>query len=225
MKILILTANIGGFDTQKEFPAQLVEDGQTYEYFCFTESNLLRPMTALDNRMKAKYFKLQAHKLFPDFDYYIWIDSAFQIKSEMFLQIMVHHIWLGDADIAVTKHPQRNCIYDEAEFVLHGIISGNKYLASRYGKSKIEFERNYYQSLLYPKDNGLYACGLFIVRNDKKMNSFMDAWWQKCLEWSCFDQLSFPFLAKQHDVNIMPLVFDNYLDNQFYKIVKHTQVK
>lgn len=217
MKILIITANIGGFDTPKNF----IEQSLKCDFISITENNLPRPMTTLDDRMKAKYFKLQTHKLYPDYDAYIWMDSAFQIKSEGFANRMIAE--LVNHDIAVTKHPDRNCIYTEAEFVLQGIIKGSNYLIPRYSKSKINVERNYYESLLYPKDNGLYACGLFARWNNEKLNSFFDKWWNSCLMWSAFDQLSFPVLAQQNNIRINGIAFDKYTDNQFYQIIKHTK--
>ncbi len=217
LKIAVITANIGGFDSQKSFPKQNIE----CDYFAFTENNLPFPMTSLNPRMKAKYFKLQAHKLFPDHNAFIWLDSSFQIKSNHFAAYMIEQ--LNNYGIAVTKHPERHCIYQEAAFVDQGLKRGATYFTNRYLSSKINEEAKRYGVEEYPKNNGLYACGLFSRRNNPSTNKFFDAWWDRCLQYSVFDQLSFPVLAKKHGISINPLVFDNYLDNQYYKIVNHSK--
>lgn len=217
MKVAVMCANFGSFDVEKIFPAQ----SQKCDFYYRNETNMDYPMTALDNRMKAKYYKLQAHKIFTGYDIYIWLDGAFQIKSPAFVSHMIYE--LVNNDICVTKHPERNCIYTEAEFVLQGLIKQHPYFTKRYARSQLNVERNYYEHIAYPADNGLYACGLFARWGNEKMNSFFDKWWDACLKWSVFDQLSFPVLAMQNSIKINPLVFENYIDNKFYQIVKHQQ--
>lgn len=214
MKIAIVCANYGGFDLRKEIP---IQNFDSYGVHYFHENNSPFPFTALDNRMKAKYFKLQAHKILPDFDAYIWIDGAFKIKSENFVSKMISE--LHGNDIAVTKHPDRNCIFAEADFVLSGLNRGSKYFQSRYAASRLELEISRYQS--FQKGKGLYACGLFARWNNDHVNNFFDKWWERCLQYSAFDQLSFPILAEENNIKINPLTFSNYLDNEFYKIEKH----
>lgn len=218
-RITVISANIGGFDEPKHFPIQNIECDCLY----FNEDNLPIPMASLDNRMKAKYFKLQAHKLFPDNDYIIWMDSSFQIQSSDFVEYMIERLF-PPFHIAVTKHPDRNCIYEESKFVTKLLFQGDKYILNRYANSQIEKEAEHYYNMGYPANNGLYACGLFARKVNPEVNSFFDKWWDACMQWSCFDQLSFPVLAKQCGIKINPLVFDNYLDNKFYKIIKHIKV-
>jgi hypothetical protein len=217
MKTLILTANFGGFDT----PKTILPQSCSSDFLSFTEKNSPFPFTSLDDRMKAKYFKIQTHKLFPDYDAYIWIDSAFQIKSPLFANRMLAE--LAGYDVAVTKHPERSCIYTETEFVMRGLISKQAYFMKRYSTSRINEERNYYESIGYPKENGLYACGLFARWNNPRVNSFFDTWWDATLRWSVFDQLSFPVLAYKNGIDVKPIVFDNYRANTFYEIIRHAK--
>ena len=60
--------------------------------------------------MRAKYFKCNSHKL--DCDISVWIDGSAVIRTQDFVQWCLDQ--LGDGDIALIKHPDRDCIYDEA---------------------------------------------------------------------------------------------------------------
>lgn len=219
MKIIVLTANIGGIDTDNAFPAQDI----ACDFRSITDFNLGFPMEELSSRMKAKFFKLQSHRLFPGYDAYVWMDSSFQIVNKSFASYMTGK--LEHCDIAITKHPDRDCIYDEADFVMRGIMNGDMYLVKRYKIDNIQRERNYYMSLSFPAKKGLFACGLFARKNNEATNGLFDRWWESCLKWSSFDQLSFPFLLHNTpEVRVHPLVFENYLSNAFYHYKGHTKI-
>lgn len=219
MSTAIITANFGGIDLKKEIPQQI---GSTQIYY-YDELTSFWPMANLDDRMKAKYYKLQTHKILPQYDSYIWIDSSFRINTGLFASFMREE--LTGYDIAVTKHPERNSINEEAKFVLKLLVEGNQYITSRYKNSQIEKEIDYINDHRYEDNNGLYACGFFIRKNRPMVNEFFDAWWDHTLKFSAFDQLSFPWLAQKHGIKINPLVFNNYLDNEVYTIEKHSKIK
>jgi hypothetical protein len=214
-RVAVITANIGGIDGLKTFPKQSIE----CDYLSFIDKNLPFPLASLDNRMKAKYFKIQAHK-FLDYDYFIWIDSSFRIKSPDFVAMMLDEV--EGYDMVVTKHPDRNCIYDESEFIHALIKSGNLYLKSRYQNCKIDKQAAHYKSLGFPAQSGLYACGFFIRPNNERMNALFDKWWDACMQWSSFDQIAFRYLSEGY--KIFPITFDQYLDNEYYKIIAHQKV-
>lgn len=215
MRIAVVTANIGGIDGIKALPPQSVK----VDYLAYTEKNLPFPLTSLDDRMKAKYFKIQAHK-FLDYDYFIWIDGSFRIKSPDFVKMMLEQV--DGYDMAVTQHPDRNCIYDESKFIHDLIRSGNLYLKKRYQNCKIDQQAAHYKSLGFPAQAGLYACGFFIRPNNERVNTLFDKWWDSCMQWSSFDQIGFRYLSEGYKIN--PLTFDQYLDNPFYKIIAHQKI-
>ena len=51
MRIAVISANIGGFDTEKCIPKQTVE----FDRYYYTDKNLPVPMHTQDARMKAKF--------------------------------------------------------------------------------------------------------------------------------------------------------------------------
>jgi len=90
--------------------------------------------------MNAKIYKILAHQ-YIDEDISVWLDG------NLFLKIPEEQLvkeFLGDADMAIFKHPDRDCVYDEAEAakglggeakrVGRRVIGINPYPGSPWGK-------------------------------------------------------------------------------------------
>jgi len=218
-KIAVLTASFGGIDEARRFPWK----SESCDSFAISEKNCPFPFNQLDARMKSKYFKLQAHRVLPaHYTHVVWIDANVEIKAPSFVEEI---IGAGKFDIAVARHPFRNCIYEEAAFVVDGIASGDKYLAARYSPEVMRIEADFYKKHGHPADFGLWWCGLFARPINAQMNGFFDAWWNACLLWSSFDQNSFPFLARQFGIEIREMVWGDFYDNPTYKMHRHLKVQ
>jgi hypothetical protein len=219
MKIAVISANIGGIDTPKQMPKQNID----FDYFYFNEGNLPVPMTGLDNRLKAKLFKMQAHKLFPNYDILIWMDSNIQVKTNDFIDTMVNALTL-DFDIAISKHPSRNCIYEETQFIVDEIAKGNKYLSTRYNSEALINEAQHFRANSHRENAGLYWCGLFARRNNKKVNAFFDQWYMDNILWGNFDQTNFVFEAEKHDMKLSIINWGNFYKNENYELTNHLKI-
>ena len=57
------------------------------------------------NRRNAKIYKILPHLFLPDYDVYVWVDSNHILIKDP--KVMCDH--LGDHDIMVFKHLERNC--------------------------------------------------------------------------------------------------------------------
>lgn len=221
MKIAVITAIFGGMDTPKPFPAQSIP----CDYFCFTEENSPAPLPNLPDRLKAKYFKLQAHRVLPGYDYYVWIDGNIEVKSPEFVNKMVEAAGNG---IAIQKHHERETISEEIDFILK---SENVYLTTRYGNQPLKQEYEYYLSQGMPPVAPLYSCNIFAWWNYKNKpyptDNFMDAWWNEVICWSWFDQSAFSFLAylesmelKLNTVDLGPM-----FDNEYFTHYNHDKIQ
>ena len=140
-------------------------------------------------RMKAKYFKCNSHKL--DCDVSIWIDGSATIKTPDFEKWCLEQ--LGDGDIALIKHPDRGCIYDEANFC--------QFMPKYQGVPVLE-QVEEYRKQGYPAHNGLWACGLLIRRHNDKVKRFNKLWWEHNKKYTYQDQLSFPVCAREVGLDI-----------------------
>lgn len=195
MTIALITAVIGGIDEIKNVPAQSVE----YQRYVITESYIPG-----DDRKKALYFKTQMHHEFEE-DIFIWIDGKIQVACYDFVQQCMDA--LGDGDIAIMKHNERNCIYQEVDHIEHCIKKGNKYLATRYKNKPIRKQVERYRRFGYPANNGLNDCCIFIVRNNERMKGVFNQWWAEIEKDDAFDQTAIQFHCWVAGVKIKPIIF------------------
>lgn len=211
MRIAVITANFGGFDDRKPFAKQTVEH---YHYY-FTEHNADYPMDGLDNRLKAKFYKMIPHRVMPRFDVFIWVDGNIEIKSPTFVDDMIKA--LGDNDIAISKHQFRSSIYEEARFIIDHVPE-HDYLKVRYNPESIAHELGKYGEGL----EGLYWCGLFARRNTPEVMARFDKWWEENVFMSNFDQLNFVYCMQGLKFSLVD--FGEYHDNETYRMYNHNKL-
>lgn len=192
-KICLISAVFGGIDKPKVIPQQSVD----VDVFQFTEENSPYPLASLNDRMKAKYFKTQMHVVKPGYDIYIWIDGKVQIDSKDFVKTIVEQ--LGDNDFAICKHPERNCIYEECDFIESEIKKGNKYLIERYKGLPLREEVGLYHNIGIKKKSGLYN-GFIFACKISKTEQFLQDWWRACILFSYYDQFSLAFFVFKYFV-------------------------
>jgi len=218
MKIAVVTAIFGGMDNPKPFPEQSIP----CDYFCFTEENSPAPLPNLPDRLKAKYFKLQMHRVLPGYDYYVWIDGNIEVKNKEFVEFMTTNLLYG---IAIQRHHERETIEQEVEFILS---SDNVYLTQRYGNQPLRQEYEWYLSEEMPPDAPLYACNIFAMSNDDDYRgtpSFFDMWWQIVLQWSWFDQSAFSFLAEDRPSITRVIDLGPMFDNPYFTLHPHEKLQ
>ena len=148
------------------------------------------------DRRNSRIQKILAHK-FIKTEYSIWIDGNLKLLSDP--QSLVDK-YLNGYDIAVFKHPIRNCLYKEAiECAKRGLDS-----------SEIIIEQvKSYEDEGYPKENGLGENMMILRRHTKKVEQFNNAWWAEYCRFSVRDQLSFMYCADKVGLPV------NLIDEQF----------
>lgn len=220
MKIAIITAITGGMDDFKAFPLQIVRnDDHKCVFLRQDDSNVPPELKHLNKRTQALYFKQQMHKYMPGFDVYIWLDGKIQVLCADFVQQCLDA--LGTGELAILKHGERSCVYEEVNHILHQIRHGNKYLAVRYGDRALGAQLRTMVKDGYPMNNGLNDCSIICVRGTEAMAELFSEWWKKCQDEKAFDQIWIKFLAwffeqKINDIEFKPASF---------KLVKHNKVQ
>lgn len=199
MKVAILTANIGGIDEVKGIPKQTIP----VDYYCYFDNNLPYPLPNLNNRLKSKYVKIQTHRFLPEYDYYIWIDGRVEIKADTFVETILEQ--LGSNDVALFGHTERRTVDEEMRFILAQIGRGNQYILSRYGNQDIKSEQEFYHQQ-GTSNAELFACTLFARRNNDKVNDAFNEWWNRCIEFSYFDQAMFSHVAVTKGLKVKTLI-------------------
>lgn len=221
-RIAVITASIGGIDVQKFMPQQSIE----CDYFYFNDRNCPYTFHGLDNRLKAKYFKIRAHRMemFSGYDILVWVDGNIQVHRPDFIETVIAPLNNPNIDIAISRHPSRNCIYEEANFIIDEIKKGNKYLSTRYTVESMQAEIFNFHSSRHPENAGLYWCGLFARKNDVKLDDFCEDWWEDNILWTNFDQNNFVFQARRHNIQIGTFDLGNFYENQYYKLIHHSKL-
>lgn len=213
MKIAIVTANFGGIDEVKEIPKQTIE----YDRYIVDEHNCWFPLSTLDNRSKARYIKIMMHRYLPQYDFYIWLDGRVEVTSEKFIQSIFNSIGKEEDKIFLTQHPARKDAYDELEFILHEMNKGNHYLIERYGKQQLRKELYHFKQVGLPKQEPLFASGIFARYNSNVVNNAFNEWFMNCIEYTNFDQAMLTKIVWAYELKYSAMPYDNI----FYKVNKH----
>jgi len=212
MKILVLTANCNYVNSRIVFAPQKSKHDITF-FECKNETFGTRHL-GLHSRLKAKIPKMLAWEVFPDYDYYVWMDYSFTIIREDAVDWIV-----GDGTdlLRLHHHSCRSTILDELNTVEYDMKHGNQYLLDRYNGENMREQVDSYFKKGYV-DNKLFECGLFsyskeLVKNSDN-NVMKDWFYHNCL-WSVQDQLSLPYLLDKHNVKYKVLGVDIFNNGYF----------
>ena len=214
MKIAVITAIFGGMETPKPFCPQSVE----CDRIVITEANTPVPLPNLPPRLQAKYFKLQAYRVWPQYDAFVWIDGNIEVTHPDFVRDMTDGI---HRTIRIQRHHERQTIGQE---ITHILASENPYVTVRYGAQPLAQEYDAYLADGMPEDAPLYSCNIFAFDNSIGNMFFFSEWWNLVLQWSWFDQSAFSFLAHKYTSNpptVSEINFGPMLDNPYFILHHH----
>ena len=179
------------------------KDAYRNDILCFTDYNQFKT-----NRMNAKIYKVLPH-LFLDVEYSIWVDANIFLKvsPEKLIQ------QLGHKDIAVIRHPNRTCIYDEANEVIKKNLDDCQIVKEQINRYKING---------FKKNQGMAMCGVIIRKHTESMAKLNEQWWSEICRGSSRDQISFNYVFKK-EINFIdwPGSYNNHL---FYR-TDHRTIK
>ncbi|MDM9628411.1 DUF616 domain-containing protein [Rhizobium sp. S152] len=210
-RIAVYTAIFAGYD---DIPA-LENIDDRLDYFIFTDGDIdapppwqVRKLTPVfrDPQRDARRVKLLPHLFLPGkYTISVWIDSSLSIRnltSEIVEQV------LGDQDIAVTRHSQRNCIYAEAKAVLD---------VNYDSPGRVDRQMRQYANRGFPAAFGLHAT-MFLVRRHTKPNciAYDLDWWSQLSRFSKRDQLSFDYVRWRNPGTSVRTLEMNHGNNQIF---------
>lgn len=135
-----------------------------------------------DPRRNSRIQKILAHQYVGTY-YSIYIDGNIKLLKSPKELIEEH---LKDHDLAVWKHPKRDCLYDEA------IVCAKRGLDD---PETIIEQAKMYEDSGFAKHKGLNECGVILRRHTRKVEEFNNAWWSEYCRHSCRDQISFMYAA------------------------------
>lgn len=206
IRVAVINANLGNYDSVVEYPKQIVPHYVQLHIYRLNDINFPPRPKAMTSRLQAGMPKMLGWQFFPDYDYYIWVDTSCILANENSVMWFLDKI-IG-YDFAFFRHPDRNTIYDEYSFVKRKMAEGSKYLCSRYQDEWLEAQFNVIAEDLKYDDNILYASTAFVYKNTKKVQNVLKEWWYHKTRFLLHDQLALPYVTRNCRVNVIP---DNYL--------------
>lgn len=138
-------------------------------------------------RLSAKWWKMH-----PPFDgHCLWIDGSISVLQIEFVHLVDR--LLDDADMAMQRHPKRDCIYEEAKVAQP---------LPKYQEYDLMGQVSRYWRAGWPKHAGLWQCGIMGWSGSKKANRLGAAWFSHCELLTYQDQIALPVLAARYQVRI-----------------------
>jgi len=162
----------------------------------------------------AKVHKVLPHRYFPDAEYSLWVDGSVAMTSTLPLANWIEH-YLGRHDLAVYRHPRRQCIYEEAAHCLTHKLDR---------RTVIDRQMQQYFLAGYPPHNGLAECTIILRRHTKKVQEFNEAWYAEIAAHSRRDQLSFNYVARKVGLKFTYLLGE-INNNPHFKRHSHTAAR
>ncbi|MGI0500999.1 glycosyltransferase, partial [Limnospira platensis] len=174
-KIIVYTCNFGNYELVKE---PLAVDPRV-EYILFTDRKDIKSQTwkvvqindfPENPRRASRLPKILPNKYLPQHDISVYIDSSLELKTPDVLK-MVEECMEGH-DIALYKHYERNCVYDEIDFCEKSDIRNVDSVTCSEIRAK-------YDSINYPKNNGLFENGFIFRKNTPPIKQLNEMWWRE----------------------------------------------
>lgn len=166
-----------------------------------------------DPNRNAKIHKILSHKYFPDKLYSLWIDGSVSIKFPFSIEKLIE-IYLSDADLALFKHSDRHCLYQEANICMQRGLDNPEII-------KEQIQR--YTQEGHPSNFGLGECTILLRRHTDQIKKFNEAWWEEIQKGSKRDQISFPYLINK--MNIKYKYFPGHLRAENYLFQRNLHKK
>jgi hypothetical protein len=99
---------------------KLGHNGFTLDLFIFWEGLFLLSISlfvSFFNHVWAWIFQMLSHRLFPQSEYSIWVDSKSQFRRDP-LGVLEALLWRTNSVLAISEHGARSSVYDEAKAVV-----------------------------------------------------------------------------------------------------------
>ena len=187
-RIAVYTAEFGGYDELLEPVIQpdnvdyfLISDREPYPESKWKriDPELFIPQEYRHNpALSNRWCKMHPHKLFMDYRYSIYIDANCLIVSD-FTDLINR---MGDFPVAMFRHKNRDCVYDEIEACI---------IKKKASRESLFRQRTVLENHGVPKQYGLAEATVIARRHmEKECIALMESWWQAFLTGSGRDQIS-----------------------------------
>ena len=200
-RIAIYTCITGGYD-KTYLPPKVVE--KNCDYFCITDSELNKeknvtyikvgdvvPDDITDPKAQNRYCKMNGYRIFPEYDYSIYIDGNIQVVGR--ISELIYRV--GKSGIGMYYRKGALGIYDE---LMHLIA------INRVDKNEALLFAQNAAEVGVPVDTGLALGGIVVCKRDSEIGTdFLKSWQSKFFSGSLKrDMLYVPMVVEDTDLLI-----------------------
>lgn len=212
MRVAVVSAVFGGYDEPV-----WVEQSVDCHYVMVTDGLVNVPRQfehvrvdrgGIDPRLVGKFAKCRPWE-FADADLFVWLDGSI-FPDRTLVERMIDD--LRDGDIAFHAHPDRTSIKVEA-----GVSAD---LPKYQGELVVE-QASSYVSAGHPDAWGLWAAGLFVMRDSMRVRQFGQLWLDEVCRWTVQDQLSLPVVLRRCGLDVR-LLSGGLRGSPLFKIRQHS---
>jgi len=203
---------------------EVVDDG--WEYVCFSNhlnqkgfaTWEIRPVSEVgkSNAEKSRYPKLCPHKVLPDHEISLYVDSNIIIKTDFIYRRALELENDAKNLISIPVHPTRNCLYEEAEILKY---RGKDSIGA------IDEQIAFLRTEGFPDEYGLYENNVIWRRHlDPKLIAMDEEWWEVYKKYSKRDQMGLAYCLWKHDISSTPFMPDHIKDHrkcEHFEFTKH----
>lgn len=191
--VVVYTAIFGGYDELRE-PRERTAGVQ---YVCFTDNPNLRSnlwqvrycQPTGDPLLQSKRVKILAHETLRC-DISLWIDGRIELCN---LNGAVEQF---SKELALRRHPQRDCIYAEAAHCQN---------MGRGDPGRIAQAVARYKQAGHPSAYGLWMGGVVLRRHTPSVAAFNRLWWQEVISGTSRDQIILPVILRRLGIPVQTL--------------------
>lgn len=216
-RIVVYSAIAGGYDNLRDIPKKETD----VDYICFTDLNIqsrtwdIRPLPLylkeLPSTKAARCIKTLPYHFLPDYEVSVWVDGNIEVLGRIreFVSIQLQ----DGVELATSYHPDRTCVYDEADAVI------------RFGKDtpeEVERQIEAYKREGMPTGLGLAQTGIIVRKHlSEGCKKFCKQWWEEILDKSKRDQLSFPYVLWKNPETRIRFFNPNVMVSNYFQIWGH----
>jgi len=168
--------------------------GRPIQHVCFTDNpqitapgwEIRAPLWKHDHpRRTARWHKMMAHaSLGSDTEFSLWLDATHQLHANPWE--LVDTYLTDNRDIAVFRHPQRSCVYDELEECVRLAYDDEPTMRRQVDRFREEG---------YPPNQGLFEMAALLRRHSPLIQQFNERCWREMHFGSYRDQLCVNYVA------------------------------
>ncbi|CAN1163797.1 Probable hexosyltransferase MUCI70 [Linum perenne] len=166
---------------------------------------LVEDLPFVDQRLNGKIPKMLGHRLFPNAEYSIWVDSKSQFRRDP-LGVLEALLWRTNSVLAISEHGARSSLYDEAK----AVVKKNKA-----GPEEVDVQLTQYKNDGMPEDKrfhgkkALNEASIIVREHTAMTNLMMCIWFNEAVRFTSRDQLSFPYVLWRlkvfKNINMFPV--------------------